>query len=181
MADVPLASVDDLAARASTPLPSTQRATAALVDASAIIRNYCGRRFTRDVTTEPMRVVRDVIVLPELPVHEIVDVVDIDRNPVEWSWNGDDVLYVPGARLVRVTYDHGFDEVPDDVVAVVCNVAARALAAPPETAGLTSESITNYSVGYGAVGASGPAGIFNEERRALDRYRAPAVGMSWML
>jgi hypothetical protein len=64
------------------------------------------------------------------------------------------------------------------VVAVVCNVAARTLGTPPENSGANTESITNYSITLGPVGAAGAVGLFRDEQAILDRYRRTA-GTVW--
>jgi hypothetical protein len=169
----PLATPADLAARMSGTFDATA-VDAALTDASATVRAHAGQVFTRVTTTDLFKVRCDGIIrLPQRPVNDVIEVT-AEAQPIEFTWYGDDRLGVAPAFLyVSVESDHGYDQIPDDVVAVTCNVAARALASPPEDAGLVSRSITNYSESFGAVGAAGPAGLFNDERAILARYRRP--------
>jgi hypothetical protein len=152
--------------------PDPTHVDAVLTDASATVRSYTGQAFTRAVTTDP--VINNwggTVRLPQRPVNDVIDLTAFG-DPVAFEWPGGDRLIVgPGAQYLMVTYDHGYDVIPDDIIAVTCNVAARALASPPEDAGLVSRSITNYSESFGAVGAAGPAGLFNDERAILGRYR----------
>jgi hypothetical protein len=170
--------------------PDATRAARALDDASAVVRAYTGQHFTRATTTERVRLRRGSARLPQRPVHDVVAVDGAWGGTVAWAWDGGDVLwltypptYPPGlpaeaAATLLVEYDHGYDETPDDVVAVVCNVAARALGSPPENSGVNTESITNYSVTLGPVGAAGAVGLFRDEQAILDRYRRQA-GTVW--
>lgn len=171
----PLATPADLAARMSGTFDPAA-VDAALTDASATVRAHAGQLFTRVTTVDLFKVRCDGIIrLPQRPVNDIIDVT-IDGQPIDYAWHGDDRLTVPPLYLyVTAETDHGYDQIPDDVVAVTCNVAARALASPPEEAGLVSRSITNYSESFGAVGAAGPAGLFNDERAILARYRRPGT------
>lgn len=181
MALPPLATTDDLAARYPGPLPPPpERVDAMLADASAAVRAYCGQDFTQDTTTEWL-VLRDPLILPQRPVNDVTDVVNLAGEPVGWAWDGLDRLDVDpfAGPTVGVTYDHGYTELPPDVVAVVCNVAARGLASSPGASAVTQESITNYSVSYGTISAAGPTGFFAGETAVLDRYRR-TVGVTWM-
>lgn len=166
----PLATLADLVLRMSG-TPDTDRATAALVDASATVRAFTGQVFTRVVTTDIVVVRAGTARLSQRPVNDVTDVT-VGGEPIGFVWQGGDRLSVDAVDgRVAVTSDHGYDTMPDDIVTVTCNVAARALATPPEDAGLMSRSITNFSESYGAVGAAGPAGLFNDERAILQRYK----------
>jgi YD repeat-containing protein len=171
----PLASATDLAARMAVPPAPPERIDAALADASAVVRAYAGQTFTLLTTTDPLTVFCcDHARLVQRPVHDVSDVTDPYGSPLAYEWHGTDRLVVITTyRTVWVTYDHGYDDadMPGDVVAVVCNVAARTLGNPPEEAGVASRSITNYSETLGPVAAAGPVGLFNDEKALLDRYR----------
>jgi hypothetical protein len=176
----PLASASDLTVRAPATGATPDQIDAALVDASAAVRGYTGQTFNRTDTTDVLRTTCcGRLRLPQRPVHDVATVTTPDGDPVSWDWIvGTDRLEVASlARTFAVTYDHGYDdgEIPDDIVAVVCNVAARTLGQPREDAGITQRSITNYSESFGAVGAAGPVGLFEDERKALDRYRRIGV------
>lgn len=169
----PLATPAQLAERMGTPPSDPARADAALTDASATVRAATGQDFTRAATDSILRARCGEVRLPQRPVLEVTAVTDTAGAEVAWwEWDQLDRLRLdPGYPVVVVSYDHGYDVIPDDIVAVTCSVAARALATPPEDAGVQSRSITNYSESFGAVGAAGPAGLFNDERAVLSRYQ----------
>jgi hypothetical protein len=170
--------------------PDPTRAARALDDASAVVRAYTGQQFTRATTIDRVRLRRGSARLPQRPVHDVIAVTGAWGGTVAWAWDGADVVWLSyppaypselpagATEALLVDYDHGYDETPDDVVAVVCNVAARALGSPPENSGVNTESITNYSVTLGPVGAAGAVGLFRDEQAILDRYRRVA-GTVW--
>lgn len=171
----PLATPEDLALRTGSTFDPAN-VNAALTDASATVRAQSSQIFTRMTTSDVLKVnVNGSIRLPQRPVHQVVSV-EVEGLPIAFTWNGADRIVIDRcAGYALVTTDHGYDVIPDDIVAVTCNVAARALASPPEDAGIQSRSITNYSESFGAVGAAGPAGLFNDEREILKRYRRPGT------
>jgi hypothetical protein len=83
-----------------------------------------------------------VILLPELPVRAVTSIL-VDGVPVEtagaWSEKGiirRDLRFPRTFRSVSVTYDHGYDPVPEDVVeAVVDYVLVRHASSPGIPAG----------------------------------------------
>lgn len=157
-----------------------------LDDVSAVVRSYCGRQFTSGSATVRLRASNGTIWLPERPVTAVTAVEDINGNAVSFVWNGLDKVtvgsaaplnsfeinysYTMGPRVFDVTYTGG-SGVPDDVKAVVCQMAARALGRPADEAGTTQESIAGYSYSVGAAAAAGPAGMLADEKAVLDRYR----------
>lgn len=188
-----LATIEQLLTRMTT-TPDEDRAAAVLDDASAAVRSYCGQDFDEATTTDRLRFRRGRLRLPQRPVLSVDTIVDVAGAAVAATWDGLDQLAVITPTLgdfetnitatttwtgvVDVTYSHGYDPIPDDIVAVVCNIAARSLGVPPEAAPLSGESITNYSYTIGPVGAAGTVGLFADERALLDRYRT-AAGVSW--
>lgn len=171
----PLATPAQLAERMGAP-PDPSRVDAALTDASATVRAAAGQDFTQAVTDSTLRAhCCGALRLPQRPVNDVTDVTDIYGEALDWwDWDGREKVTVSYRYdVVVVTYDHGYAVIPDDIVAVTCNVAARTLASAPEDAGIQSRSITNYNESFGPVGAAGPAGLFNDERAMLVRYQRP--------
>lgn len=168
----PLITAQQLADRMGS-APDPTRVDAAIADASATVRAVSGQIFTRDTTTDSLRArCCGYVRLPQRPVNDVIDVYSPSGDPIDWGWDGlERVVVLWAYDVVLVSYDHGYDETPDDIVAVACNVAARTLAASPANAGITQRSITNYSESFGPVGAAGPAGLFNDEKAILLRYR----------
>jgi hypothetical protein len=187
MTVVPLATQDDITARLGRALTTSEaaRVDALISDASVLVRKYCKKDFqfhTADVIDVrihdselklPGRPIEDVTSvlalgdagqgLPDVPlpwfVFDHIDVVRVDAGagailnlPEAWFEYTD--LY----RTFRVTYDHGFHEVPDEVVMVVANAALAVLQSPTMAAGLIGETIGPYSYrlerGGGGLGVS---------------------------
>lgn len=160
-----------------------------LDDVSSIVRQYTGRTFTASTRTERRQPMRGVVILNERPVTSITSVKDTAGNDVSYLWDGLNRVFVPafgtinqfevnlnlawwtGPTVVDVVYVAGPAAVPDPIVAVVCQMAMRTLGRAPEDAGISQESITNYSYSIGAAGAAGAAGMLADERAVLDRYR----------
>jgi hypothetical protein len=174
-----LATVSDLETRLGTPIDDPAQAQAYLDDVSAAVRAYTGQLFTRLVTTDRLRARRGLIRLPQRPVNS-VDAVTLDNGlAVAFTWfAGDDRVCIidwdsccSGSSSALVTYDHGYDVFPGDVIAVVCNIALRALGTDPLMGSVQQRSISNYQEMFGPVGASGTTGLFRDEASVLDRYR----------
>lgn len=189
MALEPLAELSDITDRLGRDLNDveTRRLPGLLADASAKVRgrSVTGQEFTRRSSTARRRVLDGHVVLPQRPVNSVATVVRTDGEPISrFRWNGESVVYLflwnpqtdfetpwrPGFDVVDVTYDHGYDEIPDDVVAVVCDMVLRALGTKPDAGTLTGESIEAYS--YSRDATVGP--ITDEDRKTLRPYSAGA-------
>lgn len=191
-----LATVADVQARLGRTLTDaeTTRAEALLEDASAAVRAYTGQHITADTTTVRAKVNGGTIRLTQRPVTDVATIEDTNGNDVAFTWYAGEVIqvatnvpdswawvpWVDGIAYVDVTYTHGYDEVPGDIVAVVCQMAARALGQAADDSGKTSETIAGYSYTVGTAAASGAVGLLPDERAVLDRYRRPA-GMASIL
>lgn len=189
-----LATLDDLEARLGSPINENDqlRMSALLQDASATVRDYCGQTFTL-VEDETIRlsVKRRMVKLPQRPVVDVSAVQDVNGNDVLFTWENGDRLEVAhnldawsfeqwagGIKWVDVTYTHGSDPVPDQIIAVVCSVALRAFGREATDSGVTQETIGSYSYGYGSTAGAGPLGLLQDERRVLDRYRRQASSVT---
>jgi hypothetical protein len=192
-----LATPDDLKARLGRDLTEAElaRAEALLDDASAMIRAYTGQAFdkvTGDVAV--LRVQSGTVRLPQRPVTAVTSVVAIggagmpDVAVIDYVFDGIDQIRIGEGTFIinlpaiwwdddgypgtfRITYDHGYDTVPADVVTIVCRMVLRPITAPTLAGGVTSETIGSYSyrldnpdVGLGAV-------LSKDDRTALARYR----------
>lgn len=184
MAD-PLASLVDLTDRLGRDLTDaeTSRAPALLTDASAKVRAFCRQGFT--LVTDDVVVLRPVGTILRLPQRPVVDVTAVEAMPglegvapvalAGWTFDGISTVDVHGigtlvlnlpewwydlegaVNTYRVTYSHGWAEVPELVVAKVCELVNRVLVAPSPVEGMVSERIGAYSytLQQGA-GAPGP-------------------------
>jgi hypothetical protein len=172
----PLATLADFEARLGRTLtsPDDERVEALLADTSAAVRASTGQIFTADTGVARLRPDGLRVRLPQRPVTAVNSVEDVDGNAIGFTWYSGDLLILaaaPTVAWVDVDYDHGYDEIPGDIVGVVCNVAARAFGTPADQGGYQSETIMSYSYAIGAAAAAGPAGMLTDERAILDRYR----------
>jgi len=189
-----LATVADVSARLGRSLDQTEEVRVELLlgDASAAVRTYTGRTFEEAERTVRVRARTNLVRLADPPISAVSAVADIDGNDVSYRWDGLDTVYlwplgdvrfdldVPTRwpQVVDVTYTAGADDVPDAVVAVVAQVAARAFGVNPQDSGHQQESIAGYSYSVGTAAASGAVGLLKDEREVLDRYRRVG-GVAW--
>jgi hypothetical protein len=192
-----LAAPGDLEARLGRNLTDaeTARVEALLADASAMIRAYTGQDFGLAEDDEvTLRGPGGTIRLPQRPVTAVSSVVAVggdgapDVTLVDWIWDGVDQIRVGEGSFVinlpavwwdddgypgtyRVTYSHGYETVPADVVAVVCGMVARTLTAPTMAGGVRSETIGPYSYQLDAAGTGLAVIMSAADREALKRYR----------
>lgn len=189
MALDPLATIDDLSARVVGGIADVDvlRADAALTDASAAFRVWARQDITAGTTTDLLIAVLDgAIRLPQGPVAAISSITDLYGGQVTYNWFSGQVVMVwpllpdfgahphlapPEVQLqVKVTYDHGFDEIPAEVVSIVCAMAARGMSRPAESANVTGKKIDGYEETYGA-GAAGSLYLTDEEQKLGRRFR----------
>ena len=209
-----LATENDLEARLGRSLTGTEstRAAAYLADASALIRGYTRQQF-EEVTADEveLRPVGMRIRLPQRPVTAVSAVVAIGWGGVSdialpagvWAWDGIDIveispfqsnvwlslpeidLYGSYPDTYRVTYDHGDDTIPDDVIAVACGMVLRTLLSPSLVEGMTSERIGEYSYQLGQFAGGAAAGatvrLTETDKDALSQYRRRATTVQMRL
>lgn len=186
-----MSDIEDRLGRAVTDEDERLRIEKLLDDASAAIRQYTGRQWETGAVTRSFRPRSEYVTIPHLgSVTTVVDpVTGVD---LPYQWDGKDRLYlwpstfrdgferdfvgVPG--VVTVTYQ-AVDPVPATVVAVCCQMAARAFGVAPEDSGRQQESIAGYSYSVGIAAASGAVGMLQGERELLDQFRA-TVGSIWV-
>lgn len=180
-----LATRADLEARLGRALAGTEatRADALLDDASAIVRAYTGQ--TIDAVADDtvrLKARRGRIRLPQRPVTAVTAVADVDANDVAFYWPGLGEIVALGVNrsgdtpsntydVFDVTYSHGYPDVPDVIVGIVCQVVARALTVDPDSTGYQGETIEGYSYTVGAAAAQGAAGLLAGEREVLNLFR----------
>lgn len=168
MALDPLATVDDLEARGFTVEASeTSIATTYLRIASAAVREAAGVPISRTTSTITLEGARGQwLRLPGLPIVSVASV-SIDgvavtdyllRSERLWracGWTGCE------PSEVQVTQTHGLLEVPEDIVDLVCRMAASGIDASRSEEGgtalatskeVTSERLGDWAVTYGADG-----------------------------
>lgn len=195
----PLATPDDIAARLARTLESSERARAAalLADASALFRAAAAGQFISAGSTTDLRCtvkrgdpdVRDIewferdpafrfVTLPQRPIVEISAVTDTDGAPIDFELLVDDRVRVTGGPFVLVSYTHGFDPIPDDIIAAVCSAVLEQMSVEPSAVGLSGETIGNYS--YQRQGIPGGLALPEPARLLAQAYGRP-VGTARML
>ncbi len=167
----------------------------AIREASAAIQNYCHQTLeaVEDDEVEFVYASGRRLFLPELPVSEVSEVVEDGETLTEtddYLLGAHGVLHrvgrawVGGPAFISVTYSHGYETLPDDLVGVATRMAARAYQAGLRAAnaegvpGIASTTLGDYSVtftgeggGEGVMGASAAPMLLRSEKEILDRYR----------
>jgi len=196
----PLAELADITARLGRNLTDseTTRVNALLGDASSQVRRYCRKDFLFH-SGEVVSIKGDgsTIKLPYRPVVAVSSVIaisgrpDIPDIPVSW-WVFDDideisiaestasgVINLPEAwydygafpGTFKVTYDHGYAEVPDEVVMVTANAVLAVLLAPTLAAGVIGETIGAYSYRLERSGGGLAVALNDADLLALKDFR----------
>jgi hypothetical protein len=135
--------------------------------ASARIRRAAGRQQitagTSQVTLRgpgPWR-------LPQRPATAITAAVDADGNAVAATLDGQ-MVTSPICGTVTITYSHGFDPLPDELIELACAVTSRlAGVSSAMAAGVRTEQAGGESVTWGADGWAGTTGLTRPELEAL--------------
>ncbi|MGC5034110.1 hypothetical protein ACPXCS_06225 [Streptomyces sp. DT190] len=169
MALDPLATVADLEARGVTVDPSeTAIVGIYLAEASTAVREAAGVPISQTTSTVDLEGPDDSqwLTLPGPPI-QAVSAVEIDGQAVtDWRlrshrlWRAGGWSTGYGPSEVTVTQLHGLPDVPEDIVGLVCRIAAAVLVhfrAQPGGEGLAakdirSERIGDYAVQYGDGG-----------------------------
>jgi len=183
-----LATLEDLEQLLGSSVDAS-RAETLLAHASAAVRSYTGQHFTRETTTVTVRVPKSRwLRLAQRPVWTVDAVTDTNDNPLTFTFDGLDRVRIPAnvpsefsfepwlspVRTAKVTYDHGYDQTPGDIIAVVCQVAGRAYGVKADDTALNQETLGSYNYSTGNAAASGATGLLLPERQILDRYRGTA-------
>jgi len=182
--DIPDTSVDASAERA-------------IQEASVAIQNYCRQQIEQ---IEDDEIILDSgggrrLFLPELPVVEVSSVVEdgealVDDDDYKLGQHG--ILHrvgqewAKGIQIVTITYTHGYEPIPGDVVAICTRAASRAYQAGLKSAeteavpGVTAMGLGDYSVSFGAEAGGGSGGVLGasaaplllrSEKELLNRFR----------
>jgi len=179
------------------PAASIDAADRAILEASVAIQNYCRQQIEEleddEITLDSAGDRR--LFLPELPVTAISGVIEdgevlVEADDYQLGQHG--ILHrvgqawAEGIQIVTITYTHGYEPIPDDVVAICTRAAARAYQAGLKSAetgavpGVTAIGLGDYSVSYGAEASGGSGGVLGasaapvllrSEKEVLNRYR----------
>ncbi len=186
---VALATLEDVECRMGRTLTEAEadRLGCLLDDASAAVRAYTGQYFTVATTTARIKAKGGAIRLPQRPVIAVTSVANTTGTTLLHTWDAGQQVWLSSSMLVvngpsyhgrrpqyvDVTYTHGYATVPADIVAVVAQMAGRALGTTPAEGGVQSETIGGYNYSLGAAAAAGGLGMLPAERSVLDRYKLP--------
>lgn len=189
MADLAtISDVQDRLGHTITDPDEQTRINALLGDASATVRSYTGQQFTQATTTDRLKVRRGRARLPQHPIESVTVVADVNGNTLTHRWVGGQFVdiaigvsdtwawepYRHGVSYVDITYAHGYDVVPADIIGVVTQLVMRTFGTDATAAGLVRENIGEYGYQVGTIAASGAAGLMGDERAVLDRHRRTA-------
>lgn len=191
----PLVLVSDVTDR----LPSTlnideNRVRKLIQDASAAVRRFSKNNFSIVTSTTGIRPIGGKIKLPQRPVLSVDNIsIRLPNSLTEstipgWYWDGsDEVWLTDGGSVInlaeellfvmewqtpecQVTYQHGYAEVPDDVIGVVCSMVTRIITAPG-LGGVISETVGEYSYRLSDAAAQGPMSLTDAEEKILKSFR----------
>jgi hypothetical protein len=191
------ASFTDVRALCLNDLTGTQsaRATKLLDQAADRIRAYTRRTFTLETSTVKLRAIGSVIVLPQKPVIAVTGLSLIDYlgnefavpvfgfdqiDRIDLTFYGA-VLNLPEALsfqgewsgTVKVTYEHGYAEIPKDVANLNAELVARIFNSPLQgMTGIRSQTVGPYGVGIDTTGAGGGViALTDDDKTLLKKYR----------
>lgn len=144
-----LATVDDLETVAG-PVEDSVRAQRLLDMASAVVERWTGRSFVRVEDDEITFTVDDgTMRLPNGPIESISSIVDANDDTIDPTSYDEIHGYVVRSfgywpcGTYTITYTHGYDPIPDDVILAVCQMVQRVLSG--HEVGVRSESIGEAS------------------------------------
>lgn len=145
---------------------------AGLARASARIRGHVRQRITYGTSTVALPASDRR--LPERPVVSVESVVSEDGTALvagtDYELVGDRVDTARTDRLT-VTYTHGLGTLPDDLVELVCTVAARMGGMPAELqAGVQQQGAGPFQQTYGWDAYKAASGLTEGEKQVLARY-----------
>lgn len=162
MSNPTLASEADVVSALGRALTSEEalRVPDMLVKASDLFRGRAGQLFTPGTSTVRLKVNGGEVRLAQSPATTVLAVTDDDGTAVEFT-RFEQVLTVQmrSHEFVRVTYEHGADEVPDLVRTTVADVVARVLSIDPAArAGFTQVQETTGPFSNGGTFAAHAVG-----------------------
>lgn len=197
MSTTPLAVVSDVAARMPRPMTTDEqtRATTLLIDASSRVRSHTRQTFTLGQSTNVISPTDGQIVLPQRPVVSVDSLgrVNADGKTIlpysVWTFDGiATIMLGPPTAIInapevwtdsdwfwrnvtyQVTYTHGYDVIPEDVVGVTAGMVMRVLMAPGAP-GVIGETIGGYSYRIADGYPTAVVAMTDEDREILKPYR----------
>jgi hypothetical protein len=173
----PFAKPEDMEARTEGLIPTTRPfLDEALAAASLAIRNHCGWHIAPVVEQVQYAGGRGTVFLPTRRLTELVSVVNdgtvLDAGALDFDEDTGQVFgprWSARRRGLVITYRHGLDKIPADVVDLTLQVAARALGSP---LGVIREQSLASSVTWTATaaGVAGGTVLLAHEQDSLAAY-----------
>lgn len=148
-----------------------------LARASARIRRVAGQQISSTTSTVRYTVENGSATLLSPPITAVTTVAKVAEDGgatlTGWRWDhGVRIHRIPWYGQVNITYTHGFTTMPDELVELVCSVAARLGASSTTTgmeAGVRSEAIDDYSVTYAAEALKIASDLLEGEKESLQQ------------
>lgn len=146
-----------------------------IAQAQATVRSYCGWHVAPSLTETILLDGKGSrhLWLPSLHVTD-VDLITNEGVEVaadEYDWSADGYVELVYAawwslrpRQVEVTFTHGFDDIPADLIGVAAAIATRRSSSP---SGIRREQAGALSLDYGT------SDLLADEKATLDRYKLP--------
>jgi hypothetical protein len=155
-----------------------------LAKASARVKGYTKQDITYGASTKALRF---PFLLPQRPVIAVTSVLDEDGVALttdDYTLEGQKLVVsdaYKGAKLT-VAWTHGFTcPLPDDLVEVVCSIAARIYSMPDGLRdGAQVENASGLSVTWGVDAYRGTTNLLDEEKKRLRGIfpRVPSVAVT---
>lgn len=159
-----LVSAQDMADYGYAPVPD-----GILARASARVRGAVEQQITPGGTDTLTLPYGGQWLLPCRPVTAVSSVTDAEGNTVKWSLNGP-FITVDSCGPVTVEYAFGFDVLPDELIELVCSIAARLAAVPDAAAaGVRTEQAGGEAITWGVEAYEASRGLTRTEKAALRR------------
>jgi hypothetical protein len=170
-----LATISDVEARLGRSLTVGEipKANAYLQDASALFIQRAVQKFEVGESTVRLFPKDGVVRLTQRPVIEVITVKDIDGVEIDFTFDGHQSLYDLGDRRgVKVNYEHGSANIPQDVIGVVAGMVARTLSISPDAAaGVQQQSVGPFSQSYATWAVGAQVMLSPAEVKVADYYR----------
>ncbi|MCA1218696.1 hypothetical protein [Streptomyces sp. 8L] len=168
----PLATPADLAAFTQRDDIPEASATLALQVASGVVRRYTRQTITR-VTGDSVDLAPRMgpLVLPQRPVVAVTSVTVDGTLLTDWTLRGNQLHRAAGwSEWATVVYDHGYEDVPGDILGIVLGLAGQSVANPEM---LRSEGIDDFNRTF-ASESLGAGTLSADDKAALREYRIRA-------
>lgn len=156
-------------------------AEAIVQQVQSAIRSYCGWHVAPSIDETLVLDGRGSrhLWMPSLYVTDVTIVVDegttLTSDDYDWSASGylerRNGCWSKRPRQVSVTLEHGYEDIPADLIGVAVAVAARSNVSPT---GAVRQATGPFSLDFGSFnGVAGGVALLEHEKAILDRYKLP--------